>query len=101
MICLRRALFFERLDELVSPTEQSHQREVCFASFELSKRVLEAFGFDSDDLQDIFKSPQSARRMLRLRNPVQRCRIESLEIRVLEEPADGIEANTKHPGTTQ
>ena len=55
MTCLRRSLFFERLDDLLSPREDSHQRYVCGGNYELSKRVLETLGFDSDDLRDIFE----------------------------------------------
>jgi len=54
MTCLSRSLFFERLDDLLCPKEQSHEREVCTRSYRISERVLEASGFDSGDWQDIF-----------------------------------------------
>jgi Protein of unknown function (DUF2695) len=54
MTCFRRSHFFERLDDLLCPTAESGQREVCGGEYKISKRVLEAAGFDSDDLKDMF-----------------------------------------------
>lgn len=54
MTCFRRSHFFERLDDLLCPTADSGQREVCGGDYKISKRILEAAGFDSDDLRDMF-----------------------------------------------
>jgi hypothetical protein len=54
MTCLRRSLFFERLMTSCVPKEDLHEREVCAANYRISKRALEASGFDSGDFQDIF-----------------------------------------------
>jgi hypothetical protein len=52
MTCLAGSHFFERLDDLLCPMENSRQREVCAGDYKLSKRVLA--DFDSADLKDIF-----------------------------------------------
>ncbi len=54
MTCLRRSHFFERLDDLLCPKGDSGQRQVCEGNYKISKRILEAAGFDSDDLRDMF-----------------------------------------------
>ena len=36
------------------PIEESGQREVCDGDHKMAKRILEAAGFDSDDLKDMF-----------------------------------------------
>ena len=54
MTCLRRSLFFEHLDDLLCPKGESHQRESCAGNYRISERVLQASGFDSGELQDIF-----------------------------------------------
>jgi len=52
--CFRRSHFFERLDDLLCPTGDSGQREFCGGDYKISKRILDAAGFDSDDLKDMF-----------------------------------------------
>lgn len=54
MKCLRRVQFFERLDDLFCPKGDSGQHEVRDGDYKISKRILEAAGFDSDDLKDMF-----------------------------------------------
>jgi Protein of unknown function (DUF2695) len=54
MACLRRAHFFERLDDRLSPEGGHEAREVCGGNYKLSKSILEVAGFDSADLEDIF-----------------------------------------------
>lgn len=54
MACLGRSHFFERLDDLLCPKEDSGQPEVCVGDYRISKRILEAAGFDSDELKDVF-----------------------------------------------
>ena len=100
MTSLQRSFFFERLDDLLSPKEDSHQREMCVGNCELSKRVLEASGFDSDDLQDIFN-------VLRAQAGYCDCEIlfnvaeSSLKSEYWKSRAKDINAQTKHPGTAQ
>lgn len=100
MTCLRRSLFFERLDDLLSPKGNSH-REACTGNYELSKWVLKASGFDSDDLRDIFD-------VLRAQGGCCDCEIlynvaESSRLKsdYWKRRADDTEARTKHPGTAQ
>ena len=101
MTCLRRSLFFERLDDLLSPKEDLHHREVCAGNYELSTRVLEASGFDSDDLRDILD-------VLRAQGGCCDCEIlynvaESSRLKsdYWKSSADDTQAKTKHPGTAQ
>lgn len=54
MTCLRRSLFFERLDDCLCPKEESRGREVCAGKFRISEQVLQASAVDAGDLQDIF-----------------------------------------------
>jgi len=54
MTCLRRSHLFERLDDLLCPKTDAGQREVCAGDYKMSKRILEAAGFDSEDLKDMF-----------------------------------------------
>jgi len=101
MTCLRRSFFFERLDDLLFPKEDSHQREVCSGNYELSKRVLDAAGFHPDDLRDIFD-------VLRAQGGCCDCEIlynvaESSRLKsdYWKNRADDTDAATKHPGTAQ
>ena len=98
MTCLRRSLFFERLDDVLSPKEDSHPREVCAGNYEWSKRVLEASGFDADDLQDILS-------VLRAQGACCDCEIlynvaesSRLKSEYWKRQAEGIDGRTKHPG---
>jgi len=54
MTCLHRSLFFERLDDLLCPKEESNERAFCAGNYRISERVLEESGFDSGDWKDIF-----------------------------------------------
>jgi len=54
MTCLRRALFFERLDDLLCPKDDLRGGKVCGGNYTISERVLKESGFDSDELQDTF-----------------------------------------------
>ena len=53
MTCFRRSHFFERLDDLMCTDGDSGQREVCGGDYKISKRILKAAGFDSEDLKDM------------------------------------------------
>jgi hypothetical protein len=54
MACLGRCSFFEKLDGLLSPEDNSTSAEKCDGSFRLSKTILIAAGFDRAELEDIF-----------------------------------------------
>jgi hypothetical protein len=54
MKCLVRSGFFEKLDDLLCPREDSHQREGCRGNYKLSESVLLASEFERTDMDDIF-----------------------------------------------
>jgi len=54
MTCLGRCGYFEKLDELLSPEDNSASVEKCDGSFRLSETILIAAGFDRAELEDIF-----------------------------------------------
>src|SRR5258708_35865129 len=54
MTCLGRCGYFENLDELLSPEDNSASVEKCDRSFRLSETILIAAGFDRAELEDIF-----------------------------------------------
>jgi uncharacterized protein DUF2695 len=101
MTCLRRSLLFERLDDLLSPKENSHPREVCAGNYEWSKRLLEVSGFDADDVRDIFN-------VLRAQGGCCDCEIlynvaesSRLKSEYWKSQAEGVDGRKKHPGTAQ
>jgi hypothetical protein len=53
MGCLANSGFFEKLDELLSPEDESRVPEKCDHSFRLSDSILPALGFTPSDLDDI------------------------------------------------
>jgi hypothetical protein len=54
MTCLGRCSYFEKLDELLSPEDNSTSVEKCDGSFRLSETILLAAGFDRAEFVDIF-----------------------------------------------
>ena len=52
MACLRRSQFFEKLDDLLSPTEGGSGS--CHGDYRLSEDILRSGGYDSEELRDIF-----------------------------------------------
>lgn len=54
MICLDRAGFFRKLDDVLCPADGSPAGESCGGDYTLSKSILQAAGFDSSDLGDVF-----------------------------------------------
>lgn len=54
MTCLGRCGYFEKLDELLSPEDNSASAKECDGSFGLSETILLAAGFDRAALEDIF-----------------------------------------------
>ena len=53
MTCLGRCSYFEKLDELLSPEDNSASVEKCDGSFRLSETILLASGFERDDLLNL------------------------------------------------
>jgi len=53
MTCLERSLFRKR-DDLLCPEHPSQSRADCSGDYQLSKSILQAAGFDSSELTDIF-----------------------------------------------
>jgi hypothetical protein len=53
MKCLARCQFFEKLDNLLSPPDDSHPREMCDGTYKCSEAILVASGFDDAALADI------------------------------------------------
>ena len=99
--CLRRSRFFERLDDLLSLNGPTPQREVCVGNYELSRRILQESGFDSDDMRDIFN-------VLKAQGGFCDCEIlynvaesSRLKSEYWKSRAEGIEAKPKHPGRDQ
>lgn len=54
MICLDRAGFFRKLDDILCPADGSPAGGSCAGDYTLSKSILQAAGFDPFDLSDIF-----------------------------------------------
>jgi uncharacterized protein DUF2695 len=54
MTCLGRCSYFEKLDGLLSPQDNSVPVEKCDGSFRLSETILIAAGFDRAELKDVF-----------------------------------------------
>jgi uncharacterized protein DUF2695 len=54
MRCLERCGFFEKLDGLLSPDDNSITPQGCDGTYKLSEPILVAAGFDRAELDDIF-----------------------------------------------
>lgn len=54
MACLERSGFFRKLDDLLCPEDNSQPHADCSGDFQLSKSILQAAGFNSSELTDIF-----------------------------------------------
>jgi hypothetical protein len=54
MRCLAQVGFFEKLDGVLSPNDDSQQREGCHGDYRISESVLLASGIPETDLDDIF-----------------------------------------------
>ena len=59
MKCLGRCGFFEKLDGLLSPEDNSTPSPSCDGTFKLSESILHGAGFDRAELTDIFAVLQS------------------------------------------
>jgi hypothetical protein len=59
MTCIGRSSYFEKLDELLCPQDNSTVPEKCDGSFRLSETILLASGFERDALDDIIAVLQS------------------------------------------
>jgi hypothetical protein len=54
MKCLERARLFEKLDDLLSPQDNSIPPQTCDGTYNISEGILLASGFEHADLEDIF-----------------------------------------------
>lgn len=54
MRCLIRARFFEKLDDVLCPINDSSQPQHCRGDYSLAESVLLASEFERDDLADIY-----------------------------------------------
>lgn len=54
MKVLEACRFFIRLDDLLSPMDESRQPGKCDGSFKLSEQLLRESAFGEDDLNDVF-----------------------------------------------
>jgi len=59
MKSLTRSGYFEKLDGLLGPENNSSPSESCDGTYKLSESILLSSGFDQDDLDDIFSVLQS------------------------------------------
>jgi hypothetical protein len=59
MKCLGRCGFFEKLDDLLSPEDNSTPSQSCDGKHGLSESILFASGFERDELDDILAVLQS------------------------------------------
>ena len=59
MKCLVSAHFFEKLDDILSPREETSSRQVCGGGYKLSESLLIASEFSREDLTDIWAVLQS------------------------------------------
>jgi hypothetical protein len=53
MKCLECSSFFERLDDLLCPGDDSHHREDCCGDYKLSESILRTSGFEPSEFADI------------------------------------------------
>jgi hypothetical protein len=53
-MCLVRSGYFDKLDNILSPMDDSSPAQTCDGTFRLSESILLACGFERDDLDDIF-----------------------------------------------
>jgi hypothetical protein len=59
MKSLARCGYFEKLDDLLRPQDNSNPSQVCDGTYKLSESVLLSSGFAQGDLRDIFAVLQS------------------------------------------
>jgi hypothetical protein len=59
MGCLVNAHFFEKLDDILSPREETSSRQVCGGDYKLSESLLIASEFSREDLTDVWAVLQS------------------------------------------
>ena len=55
MSCLVRSHFFEKLDDLLCPNDDSHKRNSCRGDYRLAEFVLLESGFNGTDVDDVYK----------------------------------------------
>ncbi len=54
MKCLVRSDYFTKLDDLLSPRDNSNLPQICDGTYKISELILLASGFERADLADIF-----------------------------------------------
>jgi hypothetical protein len=59
MKCLVSAHFFEKLDDLLSPKEETSSLQVCSGGYKLSESILITSEFSREDVADIWAVLQS------------------------------------------
>jgi hypothetical protein len=99
MRCLDDSGFFEKLDDVLCPKDESRSAESCSGDYELSESILRASGFEKSDFEDIFG-------VLRAKGGFCDCEIlynasdsNRLKSRYWRAKARGIEGHTRHtPG---
>jgi hypothetical protein len=52
MQCLESSSYFEKLDDVLSPEDNSGASENCDGTYSLSESILQVSGFERDDLSD-------------------------------------------------
>jgi hypothetical protein len=59
MVCLQLSGFFEKLDDLLSPIDNSVAAIKCSHTYSISTPLLKALGFPDEDIEDIFNVVRS------------------------------------------
>jgi hypothetical protein len=80
MKCLRGAGFFDKLDDLLCPSDASKIPERCSGDFRISESILPSCGFEPSDFEDIFgvlRSKGGCCDCEILYNAVETCRLKS------------------------
>jgi hypothetical protein len=54
MKCLQRSKFFEKLDDILSPSDGSQPQEVCSENYKLSEAIVRESGLEFSDFAGIF-----------------------------------------------
>jgi hypothetical protein len=57
--CLVSARFFEKLDDLLGPSEETCSHQICGRDYKLSESILIAWDFSREDITDIWAVLQS------------------------------------------
>jgi len=98
MRCLDHSGFFEKLDDLLCPKDDSHIPESCSGDCKLSESILRVSGFEESDFADVFD-------VLRAKGGFCDCEIlynasesNRLKSKYWQARARGIDPHTRPPG---